>query len=156
MLSLSQKSGYAILALACMYYRKSEWMLTQEISEITGIPKPYLHKILHGLGQSGLIRTKRGYHGGMALARPAEEITLLDIIVATEGENWKNRCLLGLSHCSDERKCPVHSYWKKERNRIEDKLRRVTLAHAAEFERKAAWRKSQIEKIQIPAPPPTD
>ncbi len=151
MLALSQKSGYAILAMACMYFREDQWMLTQEISSITGIPKPYLHKILHGLGQSGLIYTKRGYRGGMALARPANEITLLDIIVAVEGENWKHKCLLGLANCSDERKCPIHNYWKKERDRIENKFYNVTLDHVAEFERKAAWRKAQIEKIQTPS-----
>jgi len=137
---LTVRSGYAILALACLNSRQGQWVLVQEIADRTDIPKPYLHKILHALGKCGLIHTKRGYHGGMALSRPAAQITLLDVVQAVEGEKWSKRCLLGLAECSDERACPTHDFWKTERKRIEDKLKKITLAKVADYESKGNGR----------------
>ena len=135
MLALSQTTGYAILALSCLEESKGALMLAQDIARYTGIPLPYLSKILHSLGQSGLIHGKRGYRGGFVLAHPASRITLMDIVEAVDGHKWEPRCLLGLEECSDERACPTHEFWKVERQRIEDELRRITLHEVARFER---------------------
>jgi Rrf2 family protein len=136
MLCLSQTTGYAILALSCLEQGDGEnWILAKDIAECTGIPKPYLSKILHSLQGSGLIAAKRGYRGGFALARPSGEISLLEIAEAVEGGDLLSCCLLGLTSCSEDRPCPAHSFWAVERERIREELSSRTLRDVARFER---------------------
>ncbi len=138
MLSLSQTAGYAILALSCLDGER--WVLAQELAERTAVPKPYLSKILHSLARAQVILAKRGYRGGFRLGRPADQISLLDIVEAVDGTAWIGRCLLGLDRCSDERACPTHEFWKHERARIHDLLQKISLHHVAEFERERGTR----------------
>jgi len=135
MLSLSQTTGYAILALSCLDGCGDRWVLAKQISDCTAIPLPYLSKVLCALGDSGLIEAKRGYRGGFRLARPADQISLLDVTEAVEGESWLPRCLLGLNECTDCCDCPTHKFWSKKRKEIEQELHRQTLRSVAEFER---------------------
>jgi Rrf2 family transcriptional regulator, iron-sulfur cluster assembly transcription factor len=128
MLSLSQTTGYAILALAYLAKRPQCYSLAQDIARETGIRKPYLSKMLHSLGQTGLIQSKRGAKGGLLLSRPPEKISILDIQRAVEGEPLKDHCVLGLLKCSSECPCPMHSFWSQERRKIERRLARTTLA----------------------------
>jgi len=134
MLSLSQTTGYAVLALACLC--QGGMVLAKDIAACTGIPLPYLLKLLNLLGRSGLIVAKRGYRGGFALARPPSKINLLQIAEAVEGRPWLPRCLLGLEECSDLRRCPTHDFWSIARRRIERELRRTNLQAVADFERR--------------------
>lgn len=132
MLSLSQTSGYAILALSCLYETAGQFVLAKDIAACTGVPLPYLSKVLHAMRRTGLIEAKRGYRGGFRLARPAAEISLLDVAEGVDGQ-WLPRCLLGLANCSPERRCPTHEFWTTQRARIENELRRVRLADVAAF-----------------------
>lgn len=140
MLSLSQTSGYAILALSCLDSTGGKPALARQIAACTGIRLPYLSKMLHALTRSGLIESKRGYRGGFQLARPAEQITLREVAEAIEGRKWLPQCLLGLEKCLDERTCPTHAFWSKQRQQIEKELTRLTLRDVAEFERKRGVR----------------
>ena len=134
MLALSRTSGYAISALARLAGPGGAWTLAKDIASSAEIPKAYLSTILNVLARSGLIRAKRGYRGGFALTKPAEKISVLQVVEAVEGRAWREGCLLGLSECSDERACPSHAFWKTQRDKIEKFLRSITLAEVAEFE----------------------
>jgi Rrf2 family protein len=114
------------------------WFLSKDIAERTGISRTYLSKILNRLTRSGLIAAKRGYRGGFKLLRPASKISLLEVIEVAEGCPWTPRCLLGPAECSDERSCPAHCVWSTAQTGIKSKLRRLTLADIAEFERRFA------------------
>jgi Rrf2 family protein len=139
MLTMNQTTGYAIVALSFIAEHNDELILAKDIAETADIPKSYLSKILRELTIAGLIFSKRGYHGGVSLARPAGEISLWEVLVATHGGNWEHKCLLGLSECSDEYPCPVHQFWSKEQQKIEQNLRKITLAHVVKHPRD--WRK---------------
>jgi Rrf2 family protein len=102
-------------------------VLAKDITSSTGIPLPYLSKILNALTRTGLIVGKRGYQGGFALSRSAEEISLFDVAEAVEGPDWLPTCMLGLADCSAVPLCPTHAFWKAERAKIEKELRRMTL-----------------------------
>ena len=132
---LSQSAGYAILALSCLEDPGGEPILVQHVAEWIGAPGPYLSKVFHALGKAQLVATKRGRNGGVVLMRPAREITLDMIAGAMDGEEWQTSCLLGLATCSDDRACPVHSFWTEERKRILQELHTPTLADVARFER---------------------
>ncbi len=139
MLSLSQTAGYAILALSCMDPAREKMVLAQEIAEKTGIAKPYLSKLLYRLGRAGLITGKRGNKGGLVLARPAEEISVLNVSDAIDGEEWRHRCFIGLPHCNHDRPCPMHEFWKEERPKIEEYLRDLTLNQVFQYKERG-WR----------------
>jgi Rrf2 family transcriptional regulator, iron-sulfur cluster assembly transcription factor len=136
MLSLSQTTGYAILALGFLQECGGRLVLAKDINSSTGIPLPYLSKILNALARTGLIVGKRGYQGGFSLSRPADEISLFDVAEAVEGHDWLPTCMLGLSDCTAKPLCPTHAFWMAERAKIEKELRRMTLTDVSCFVRK--------------------
>ncbi len=128
MLSLSVTTGYAIKALMCLASGDCPTRHVSDIARCTGVPRAYLAKILNALSQQGLLQTKRGYQGGISLARPAEEISLLQIVEAVEGEGWLGDCLLGMPNCGALTICPTHDFWQRTRREITEELRKTTLA----------------------------
>lgn len=139
MLTLSQTAGYALLAMSYMDPDCQEMVLAKDLSDQTGITKPYLSKLLYKLGQSGLINGKRGYKGGITLARPASQISVLDIANAIDGSDWQHKCVLGLPGCGNHMPCPLHDFWGKERERIAKKLRELTLKKVIQS-KEPGWR----------------
>jgi Rrf2 family protein len=128
MLGLSQATGYAIKALRCLSTPNCDYRSTPVIARCAGIPKPYLAKIINSLVRHGLVKARRGVRGGVSLARNADEITLLEIVLAVEGEQWLGDCLLGLDECSDVATCPTHTFWLRIRGEITQELAKTTLA----------------------------
>lgn len=134
MLSLSQTAGCAIRAMVCLDGPGGTPLLVTAISRATEIPRPYLAKIVNQLSIRKLVLTKRGYKGGVTLARPSHEITLLEIANAVDGSEWLEKCILGLEECSDERACPLHEFWMPMRKEIERRLSLQTLEEIRRFE----------------------
>lgn len=64
---------------------EGRYLSTKALAELHGLPKEYLSKALQSLSQSGLVHTTLGPSGGYRLAKPAAEITFLDIVEAVEG-----------------------------------------------------------------------
>ncbi len=128
MLSLSQTTGYAIKALACLPERGAAPRQVADVARCTGIPRAYLAKLIHRLARRGLVAARRGQRGGIALARPATEISLLHIVEAVEGPAWLGHCLLGLEECRDQQECPTHDFWRETCARIREKLATTSLA----------------------------
>jgi Rrf2 family protein len=128
MLCLSQTTGYAVHALVCLDERGGRATLTREIAKCANIPKPYLARIINDLTHQGLVAAKRGYRGGIALARPAGEISLLQVVEAIEGPDWIAPCLLGLNDCTAHRLCPAHVVWQRISKQLKAVLGRTTVA----------------------------
>ncbi len=84
---LTRQTNYAIRMM--MYCAANEQPLSRvpEIARAYGVSELFLFKILHPLVEAGLVETVRGRNGGVRLARPAADITLLDIVTVTE-ENF--------------------------------------------------------------------
>jgi Rrf2 family protein len=64
----------------------------QRLAELHGISRTYLAKNLQQLSRAGLVRSTEGRVGGYALTRPADQITVLDIVLAIEGDEPAFRC----------------------------------------------------------------
>lgn len=131
---MTQSTGYAITALGHVAAFGERPLLIKEIADATGLPHPYLAKIVHTLARRGLVVTRRGVGGGVALARPAAAITLFDIAEALDDPLLEERCMLGAAVCSDERACPAHDFWREHRAAQIDFLRQRSLADVAAFE----------------------
>jgi Rrf2 family protein len=83
---ITAKADYAVrAALELASSSAEEPIKGEQLSEAQGIPLQFLEHILLELKHARLVRAKRGYRGGYWLARPAEEITLADVIRAVEG-----------------------------------------------------------------------
>ena len=103
----------------------------REISEALHIPFPFLAKIAQALTQAGILRTLRGPTGGVALARPASEIHLREILVAVDGPGIFTECVLGLPGCGDRAPCPLHAEWAVARARVESMFSAASVADIA-------------------------
>lgn len=133
MLSLSQTTGYAIKALSCLSEPGCRNRSTPAIARCSRVPTPYLAKIINALARKGLVTARRGVGGGVALSRPPEEISLLQIVEAVEGPDWLGECLLGLDECSDQATCPTHHFWQRIRAEITQELSQTNLAMVIAF-----------------------
>lgn len=65
---------------------------TAALAASYGLPQAYLHKQLQALARAGLLESLPGAHGGFLLARPAEKITLMDVVTAIEGQEPAFKC----------------------------------------------------------------
>lgn len=86
-------------------------ILQKEIASTLDIPHHYLGKILQPLIKSGIIGSKTGALGGFYLVKPANKITLFDIVTLFEGADYFGKCVLGFPGCDDNTPCPVHKKW---------------------------------------------
>jgi Rrf2 family protein len=67
-------------------------MAGAHLADFHGVPTAYLAKALQALSRAGLVESTPGRRGGYRLARPAAEITLLDVVLAVEGDEPAFRC----------------------------------------------------------------
>jgi Rrf2 family iron-sulfur cluster assembly transcriptional regulator len=120
-------------------------VLVRDIAKRSSVPRQSLSKILHGLQRKDLVHSTRGPGGGYRLARPADQIKLLDIIQAVDGVmGVQEVCVLGLDECSDESRCALHDYWKEFRETYSRTVATMTLAEAAE----TVARKQQTQGVR--------
>jgi Rrf2 family iron-sulfur cluster assembly transcriptional regulator len=128
MMSLSRTTGYAIQALGCMNWANGSASQISAIAKCARVPRPYLAKIIAALSRTGLVTAKRGHRGGISLARPARDISLLEIVEAVEGPHWLGACLLGFEKCENHASCPTTAFWQRMRREIIRELGLITLA----------------------------
>jgi len=81
---LTKQSNYAVRTL--MYCAVNELALSRiaDIARVYHISEPFLFKLIKPLVDNGVLETVRGRHGGLRLGRPADQITLLQVIQVTE------------------------------------------------------------------------
>jgi Rrf2 family transcriptional regulator, cysteine metabolism repressor len=107
-----------------------------EIAEHDGMPLAYLEHLVARLRKAGLVDSRRGSRGGYLLARPAEEITMAEVVEALEGSIAPIECISqgpdGSVVCSRESDpghvCPTKLLWTRVRGSIVRTLQDTTLA----------------------------
>lgn len=97
---------------------------------------------------TGVLLSAKGPGGGFSLARPAHEITLLQIIEAIDGTSHTDSCVVGLARCDDTMPCPQHDLFKPIRQRLKAYLATTTLADTA-----ASLRDKRAAIAKTPAVP---
>ena len=127
---------YAAKALAHLARSQDGTLLVREVAEATGIPGPYLAKIVNTLARKGFVVTQRGVGGGVSLARDPSDMTLFDLCAALDDPIVETRCLLEQVPCSDVRDCPAHEFWVGHRDKEIAFLKRTTVKEMADFEAK--------------------
>ena len=129
---VSTRGDYASRALLSLALRDNFHVPTsvRDLAERTGLPQPYLEQILLSLKGVGLVRSKRGVGGGYVLARPAESITLAEIVAAVDGPISAGD--FGEPHqdgaCDHEGQCVLLGVWADVGNHMREHLSSFTLA----------------------------
>jgi Rrf2 family protein len=105
---------------------------TGQIAQEKKIPPSFLAKIVSQLSVAGLLQTSRGARGGVSLAKPAEAISLLDVVEAIDGPIQLNDCVLDMSNCNYSDDCPLKPVWCDAQKMLIDHLSKATFAQLAE------------------------
>ncbi len=138
-MQLTMMGEYAIRAMMHLSARPFGTIVPiSDVSVQWDIPESFLRKISAQLAKARLIITQRGVGGGLSLARPAEEITLLDVMEAVEGPLSLNKCLINPRVCSRTSWCAVHLLWSEGQEKLKDTLRSRSLAELARLAGSAA------------------
>jgi Rrf2 family protein len=96
---LSHLADYAVVLMtAAARYPAGARLSATELAADTGVPLPTAQKLMGQLAGCGLLTSARGAGGGFALARPAGEISLADIVEAVEGPIALTMCSDGTNH----------------------------------------------------------
>ena len=132
---LSNTDIYAFKALGYLGTQPPERFVgSEELSQITGVRRTYLVRILAALVGHGLVVSKKGAGGGYALPRSPEEINLRDVIRAVDGPIAPLSCvsLNWPKLCSEERRCHARSaVWIRVRDAVLATLSAVSVADLA-------------------------
>ena len=128
-LGLTREADYAVRAMLALAAHESvEPVSSRRIAAEWGIPARFLVKVLGRLADNGLVSATIGRSGGYRLARPAEEISLLDVVSAIEEPPTEGRCVLRGGPCRPDGRCLVHDAFTAARVRFEAELRGRSLA----------------------------
>ena len=138
---VSAKADYALRACIELAAAEGEGHVKGErIAQAQEIPLKFLENILGDLRQAGLVRSQRGAEGGYWLARPADEITLAEVIRAVEGPLANVRGVRPDAVTYQGAAEPLRVVWIAVRASLRSVLETVTLADVAHGELPAAVR----------------
>jgi Rrf2 family transcriptional regulator, cysteine metabolism repressor len=133
----STKAEYGIRVLVELARRTGAGPVPlAEIAEVNGLPLAYLEHLVARLRKAGLVESRRGARGGYLLARPADDITMAEVVEALEGSIAPIECITadadGTITCSREsdpdHACPTKLLWTRVRFSIVRTLQDTTLS----------------------------
>jgi Rrf2 family protein len=103
------------------------------LAAATGVPEPTVRKVLKTLVRAGIVCSVRGTHGGYALARPAGDISVAEVVIAVEGPIAVTECASEATAgaCDLEGRCNVQGPWQRISAAIRDALVQLSLAEMA-------------------------
>lgn len=123
---------YGVICALHLARRSDEGPITgREIAESEQLPGDYVEQILLRLRRAGIIRSTRGAHGGYMLAKDAAEISIRDVIAASETTTFDLHCVshpVGEERCSSAHNCSIRPVWMLLQQKIDDVLTGVHLS----------------------------
>jgi len=121
---LSNSCRYGIRAVIYLAHRPKNGGNTgiKQISDDLSLPSPFLSKILMLLTKQKILKSTKGPHGGFSLSRPPKEISVLDIIIAIDGNDVFTNCVIHNGTCErigkEKKYCPMHEDYEKTRKEL--------------------------------------
>ena len=136
-MKISTKGRYALrMAVYLAKHQCDEYVSLKAIAESEDISKKYLEQIVPMLNRAGLLRTTRGNKGGYLLTKKAGEITVGDILRATEGSLAPVACLdSNVNTCDRNSQCATLMVWEKLYEAINGVVDSITLEDLVEYEK---------------------
>ena len=130
-MQITRQADYAVRAVNYLsQLGPDQRAATSQIAQEQRIPPSFLAKIVSQLSVAGLLQTSRGARGGVSLARPPEDITLLEVVDAIDGPIYLNECVADNgSSCVFGEECPVRPVWCEAQEELVQRLSNATFAH---------------------------
>lgn len=128
MLRVTKLTDYATLVLTTLARDPERVHSAAEVAERSRLELPTVSKVLKPLAHAGLVTSFRGASGGYRLARPASQISLIEIVEAIEGRLGMTECSGEHSHCEHQPHCGVQGHWQRINDVISHTLRGMSLA----------------------------
>ena len=129
---LSKSCVYGLRAsLFLASSQDGEFISIKQLSDKLDLSFHFLTKILQQLTAVDLLESLKGPNGGVRLSKPAKGISLLDIVVAIDGDELFYKCVLGLPGCGKDKPCPLHNIWTATRDDIREMLETNNLVDMA-------------------------
>jgi Rrf2 family protein len=123
---------YGVICALHLAHRATEGPITgREIAEVERLPADYVEQILLRLRRAGLVRSTRGARGGYALARTPSEISIRDVIEASESTTFELHCVshpVEEARCSSSHNCSIRPVWMLLQKKIDAVLEGVHLS----------------------------
>lgn len=123
------KSRYAVRALTELARRQetdtSRPVRLSDIATVGDMPLQFLEQVFAALRRADIVRSRRGAAGGYTLARAADEITVLDVVLALDGPLSPVECTQGL--CDRVTTCGASSVWIDAQRALEGVLGNTTI-----------------------------
>ena len=141
----STKAEYGIRLLVELECQRGEEPIAlNAIAASELLPLSYIEHLVAKLRAVELVSSTRGAHGGYRLARPAEEITMLEVVEALEGPITPMECFevereghVLCSHETDDRACATKLLWTRVQSGVSKALAGTTLAELARFAKRS-------------------
>lgn len=130
-MQLTRSADYAVRAMldiAAQTDNEDDRVRTHMVAQRQDIPPALLAKLVPLLVRAGLLDSQRGARGGLSLARPASEISMLEIVEAIEGPIAVNRCTATPVQCDKVDRCVVHPVWQQAQDYLVHLLKTTSLA----------------------------
>jgi Rrf2 family protein len=123
---------YGLICALHLARRAGQGPITgREIAGGERLPADYVEQILLRLRRAGLVNSTRGARGGYSLARAAEDITVREVIAASELGTFDLHCVthpVGEERCAESQSCSIRPVWMMLQRKIDDVLDSVHLA----------------------------
>lgn len=128
-MQITRQADYAVRAMLYLAQLGMDRRAsTSQIAHEKQIPPSFLAKIVSQLSVAGLLQTSRGARGGVSLAKPPEEISLLDVVEAIDGPILLNECVGEGNVCAFGKDCPLKPVWCDAQQELVSRLRKTTFA----------------------------
>jgi Rrf2 family protein len=133
MFRVNRQTDYAIrVVLALAKLPPGSRLSSSVIGKEMLIPAAFLTRIVAQLAQANFVHTFPGRGGGLQLSRPAEDITLKDILELMEGPMLLSECMLNEQACPFEGSCPVRKRWSRLQAVILEELAETKISELAQ------------------------
>jgi Rrf2 family protein len=127
-MKFTRACDYAMRALLYIGEKpKGTVFLRSELAKQIEVPDSFLGKIMQILAKAEFLVSERGKKGGFKLAKPLEEISMYDVVMAVDGEIKITDCTADENFCSDAPECKVHAVWLDIQDSVVVKLKTATL-----------------------------
>ena len=144
---LTTKGRFAVTAMVDLSMRQTRGPVTlAAISERQRISLSYLEQLFGKLRRHGLVESTRGPGGGYTLARPAQGVSVAQIIAAVDEPIDATQCG-GKENCDDDQRCMTHDLWSQLNKRMTEYLDSVSLHDLVENQRQRAARPATISVV---------
>jgi len=126
---ITRATEYAVRTVIFLAQQpKDDIVLKKDICRTQEVTPAFLTKILQPLIKAGIVNSQRGVGGGFLLAKDPQEITMLDILQAEEGQLKLNHCLVDANFCHRDTYCSAHEVWHDAQHEMAEVLERYSVA----------------------------